>query len=357
MDTLTDVRITTPYGAKSISVHVGDVRDLSEPIDVMTISAFRRGYHPTPRTLLGALNDKGINVEHLAREPEIDLRELCDIWLSEELASPRLPIRRIGCIEMVTLTRGFAPRSHEDNEQMVLRSIRAYFAMLDVATASGIPVRTLGLPVLGGGSQRVPLELIAIPVINECIAYLRRNDGTESIRIITHNKRQAGEFARRLDESYAILSRITNESKLAIEAEGPTRKTPLVFISYSSHDKNIADNLCAKLEATGMRVWYAPRDVDLRDYASSIVSAIDSCTHFVVILSRNSLASEHVLNEVDLAFQKLGHGMKFAPLKIDEEELGPAFRYYLSRQHWMDAHVPPHERRLDEFVEKIRMLE
>ena len=38
---------------------------------------------------------------------------------------------------------------------------------------------------------------------------------------------------------------------------------------------------------------------------------------------------------------------------IDEEEMGPSFRYYLSRQHWMDAHVPPLEKRLDECVAKI----
>lgn len=92
----------------------------------------------------------------------------------------------------------------------------------------------------------------------------------------------------------------------------------------------------------------------MSDYASSIVRAIERCTDFLAILSKDSLRSEHVLNEIDLAFQTIGKGTTFAPLKTDEEELGPAFKYYLSRQHWMDACIPPLEQRLDEFVERVR---
>ena len=33
------------------------------------------------------------------------------------------------------------------------------------------------------------------------------------------------------------------------------------FISYSSKDKTIADAVCARLEARGIRCWIAPRDV------------------------------------------------------------------------------------------------
>ena len=39
---------------------------------------------------------------------------------------------------------------------------------------------------------------------------------------------------------------------------------------------------------------------------------------------------------------------------MDQEELGAAFKYYLSRQHWMDATLPPLEARLQEFVKKIK---
>jgi len=34
-----------------------------------------------------------------------------------------------------------------------------------------------------------------------------------------------------------------------------------IFISYSSHDKAVADATCAALEAQRLRCWIAPRDV------------------------------------------------------------------------------------------------
>lgn len=62
------------------------------------------------------------------------------------------------------------------------------------------------------------------------------------------------------------------------------------------------------------------------------------------------MASEHVLNEIDLAFQNLSKGIKFKPLRIHNAMFTQDYKYYLSRQHWMDASVPPLEERLNEFV-------
>ena len=97
----------------------------------------------------------------------------------------------------------------------------------------------------------------------------------------------------------------------------------------------------------------APRNISASDYASAIVDAITRCTHFVVIVSANSLRSNHVLNEIDLAFQELGRQVRLMPLRLDEEEMGAPFRYYLSRQHWTNACVPPLEQRLEEFADAV----
>ena len=129
-------------------------------------------------------------------------------------------------------------------------------------------------------------------------------------------------------------------------------RCPLAFISYSSKDRDIAEKMCAQLESRGIGVWYAPRDITSTDYASAIVEAITKSIYFVVILSHNSIRSNHVLNEIDLAFSELQRGMKILPVRIDEEELGPAFLYYLSRQQWIDAHIPPIELRFSEMAEK-----
>ncbi len=38
-------------------------------------------------------------------------------------------------------------------------------------------------------------------------------------------------------------------------------KDPLVFISYSSRDKLVADKVCSGLEGSGFRCWIAPPDI------------------------------------------------------------------------------------------------
>ena len=150
-----------------------------------------------------------------------------------------------------------------------------------------------------------------------------------------------------MQQSHSIAALSTQDAQCI-----PAKPKASAFISYSSQDKNIADNLCAKLEQNGVAVWYAPRDVH-GPYANAIVHAIEKCTHFVVILSQNSMASEHVLNEIDLAFQSLPNNIKFKPLRVDDSLFSASLKYYLSRQHWMDATVPPLENRLCEFVEEL----
>ena len=350
MDALNTISVNTPFGEKSLSVHCCDICEWREPLDVMTISAFRRDYYPVQSTLLGALLRKGISVENLARDPAIDLRDLCNVWLSREVQGAALPFSRIGCIEMVSLHN---QDQSTDLEQSILSSIHAYFLMLDLATCAGMCVESLGLPVLGGGNQHVATELISIPVLNECLSFLMRNEWVRDIHIITRNQGQAYQFARALDTSYSFAQSSTRADASVPGANAAQTADKLAFISYSSGDKNIADNLCVKLESRGIKAWYAPRDVRSGDYASSIVDAIERCTHFVVIIGEHSLKSQHVLNEIDLAFHRLGKGVTFCPLRLDKEKLGPAFTYYLSRQHWMDACVPPLEQRLEEFANKL----
>lgn len=110
-----------------------------------------------------------------------------------------------------------------------------------------------------------------------------------------------------------------------------------VFISYEHESKSIADNICAFLESKGVRCWYAPRDV-VGPYADAIVRAIDECKVFVLILNHNSSESPHVLNEVEMAYQRIMKGeLSIVPFKVDEGTLSKAMEYYVKRLHWIDA--------------------
>ena len=331
---------------KTVSVHACDIRELDIDVDIMTVSSFYRDYYPTDGTLIEALACKGIDVQALADIPTIDLREPCNIWLSREVSGfTELPIKRIGCIEMSTCTHDRS--AWRKQGALMLNSIRSYFKMLEIAAIMGISVERIIMPILGTGSQRISSDFVMTPILNECIQFLKSCHSARHIMIVTRDHETAFRFGMQLENSYSFR----NEVSVRKRHETAGKQKQLAFISYSSKDKNVADNLCAKLEARGIRVWYAPRDVGAGDYASSIVNAISNCTKFIVILSKNSLQSNHVLNEIDLAFSQLQRGVKFLPLRIDEEEIGPSYLYYLSRQHWMDAYLPPLEKRLDEFAD------
>ena len=327
---------------KSIEVYCGDVTAFDEPIDVLTASAYLHSYAPTPRTVFKALYEKGVNAQYLAESPEIDLRTPCHVWLSAEIPQNEAQIRRMGCIELLSYFH--RDQDPQEFEESMIRSVRAYFHMLDVAAIYGIPISTVALPLLGSGSQHISAKLLLIPLLNECISFLKRNQEAQRILFIEINPEKAETIADCLAQSFRFLQ--------SDEETAPKKQERTVFLSYASPDRNIADNLCFKLESAGAKVWYAPRNV-VGPYAAAIANAVEKATHFVVILSENSIRSEHVLNEIDLAFQMLPNNIKFKPLRIDTATFNPSFKYYLSRQHWMDATIPPLEDRLNEFVKAL----
>lgn len=92
-----------------------------------------------------------------------------------------------------------------------------------------------------------------------------------------------------------------------------------VFISHSSIDKEVADKVCATLEAKGLTCWIAPRDiVPGSEWAVAISNAIAEIKAMVVIYSKNAEQSTQVPKEIALAEKR---GKCILPYKIDDTEL------------------------------------
>lgn len=110
-----------------------------------------------------------------------------------------------------------------------------------------------------------------------------------------------------------------------------------VFISYSSKDGKLVVPIVIALEQIGIKCWYADRDCKDR-YAKSICDAIGNAKLFLLCLTKNSAVSEHVLNEVEIAYKKrkkTGNSITIVPLsleKIDlEDEKFDEILYYIQR--------------------------
>jgi hypothetical protein len=126
------------------------------------------------------------------------------------------------------------------------------------------------------------------------------------------------------------------------------------FISYSSKDKTIADAVCARLEARGIRCWIAPRDVQPgAPYGEEIIDGIHNSRVMVLVLSANANASPHIPKEVERAVSR---GLPIIPLRVEDVTPAKSLDYFISSVHWLDAITPPLEAHLESLATTIRTL-
>jgi TolB-like protein len=124
------------------------------------------------------------------------------------------------------------------------------------------------------------------------------------------------------------------------------------FISYASADGVTASAVCAALELAGLQCWIAPRDVTPGEfYSGAIVQAIDAATVVVLVLSKNSAESQHVLREVERASSKRHPVVSF---RIDRAPLPAALEYFLNTSQWLDASATGIEHSLPKLVDAVK---
>jgi adenylate cyclase len=136
-------------------------------------------------------------------------------------------------------------------------------------------------------------------------------------------------------------------------AESAAGSSRDAFLSYASRDAAVAARACALLEADGISVWMAPRDVAAgAHYADAIVRAINGCRTLLVILSAHSVSSAHVGKEIERASSKR---RPIVAIRLDDTELNPALEYFLSESQWIDARAGL-EAALPKVIDGIRRL-
>lgn len=132
-----------------------------------------------------------------------------------------------------------------------------------------------------------------------------------------------------------------------------------VFISYSEKSAGeLASRIADALENAGISCWYARRDVPVgSSFVNTIVQEIENCKVFLVILDKQSNSSQHVANEVAIAFRGYyAHdGIVIIPLRVEECQLGNQIGYYLAPFQYFDA-CPPTEERIQDLTYQIAAI-
>lgn len=125
-----------------------------------------------------------------------------------------------------------------------------------------------------------------------------------------------------------------------------------VFISHSSKDKAIGDEICRFLEANGISCWIAPRDVTPgKNYGAAIVDAIDECAVFVLVLTSESNKSGQVVREVERAANA---NAVIIPLRAEAVQPSRDLEFYVSSSHWLDASEKPLTKHLGRLLDAIK---
>lgn len=113
-----------------------------------------------------------------------------------------------------------------------------------------------------------------------------------------------------------------------------------IFVSYSSKDRKVADEICKLLEEQGIACWVAPRDIihGGSDFAEQITDGINSAAAMVLLLSKASNESSHVRREVGMFVDRK---KPLLPVRIDDIFPSKGLEYYIKGIQWIDVFEPP----------------
>ena len=114
------------------------------------------------------------------------------------------------------------------------------------------------------------------------------------------------------------------------------RVTPVVFLSYTHKDRDLAERIAIQMTDFGIETWWDEWEIRAGDsIVQKIGDGLGDCTHFIVLLTPRSIDKPWVKAEMDAAFvRKLKDSVTFIPLRCDlpAERLPPLLSGLLSPQ-------------------------
>ena len=127
-----------------------------------------------------------------------------------------------------------------------------------------------------------------------------------------------------------------------------------VFVSHSSDNRELASELAAFLEARGIKVWIAPRDVRPgMDYSEQLQLAIENAIAFVVLVTEMANKSPYVRAETEMAFST--HKPIF-PVRLSDIQPAAGLAFFLKIRHWTDAYGSARSDNLDRLTHELQTL-
>jgi hypothetical protein len=299
----------------------GDLTSLGqeEGFDLLVVSAFPNDYTPTATSLIGALNCKGLSVESLAADKEIDLRANFSCWLSKEFTAPDkgLRFKRILCFE--PLFRGKPP-------ELVGDIYRALTPIL----AEKTDIKSIAMPVVAAGNQGYPVAEMLLPLLEATLNWLENGLPLNCVKIITYSETQTQEAVKVFAEIKDRYSQSAPKVLQQIDYD--------VFISYARENKGKIDVIEQSLRQfqPDIRIFLDRKEIDIgTPWQPAIFENLDKCRKFVAMLSPDYLASKVCKEEFNIAWIR--------SRELDDDIIFPIYLYtatlptYMKYRNYFDC--------------------
>jgi O-acetyl-ADP-ribose deacetylase (regulator of RNase III) len=185
MKALNYIEIETKSGYKSFELHCGDITNLDFNVDLLVLSAFSRSYKPVKGTVIGALYNKGIDVEKLAEDCQYDFRNCFGTWISKEISDQTF--RQIICIEIVGTNFN------------IEEAIKNLFTTLSVLEVRRLQIHSIVLPLIGTGEQKQDAKKIISTLVDLSLEFLQHSRFLEKIAFVEYNESKAERLNEEMD--------------------------------------------------------------------------------------------------------------------------------------------------------------
>lgn len=266
---------------------VGDLTKAKpeDSVDVLVVWTVRDSYFPIPGSLIGALHQEGVDIETLAEDKEVDLRQAFSCWLSHQLHDPPpgIQFKRILCYEPEESA------SASEHVGDIFRSLAPFLG-------GTFPVRTVATPLLASGFQRQAKIEMLQQLVEASVHWMSSGLPLNCLKIVCLPDDHIDELTRlfaELKSHYSDLS-LQRGSKFSYD----------LFISYSHKDARevlmFEDTLLA--QQNDLRIFIDRKNLNSgAAWQREIFEAIDDSRKVAVFYSPTYLDSKVCIEEFNIA--------------------------------------------------------
>lgn len=306
MQLLDELEVIHKGKTKTVGLYHGDLTDLNpdEFFDLLVVSAFPNNYVPIPSSMIGALDRKGLSVDLLAKDKEIDLRKIYSCWLSKKINPANyqgLQFSRILCFE---------PLVKNQPPPELIGDI--FQSLLPMTEQFGI--KSIAMPIVNTGSAKYSISKILPILLEASINWLNIGLDLDQIKIVAYTQEQAAEAKKIFSQKKNTIKNASSHFTAGYNYD--------CFISYSRVNTNEATWLHQKLvkENPQVKIFLDKKEIKPGfAWQQEIFNALDDCQYIYTLLSPEYLKSKVCLEEYHIAH--------FRQRESDQQILIPIYLY------------------------------